>query len=172
MVTFYHELAINIKRIRNYGQKEKYIHIEKGWNSRLDSNKVIVLCEKIMLCDGWNERRRQATEWYYEQLKEAPVITFRDEDGNDPVHHLFVVQTSDRDKVQKSLNRQEIQTGIHYPIPIHRHECFEDESFAAGKTFPQAQKQFTKLLSLPMHPKLTHEDVISVTDALKKCLNK
>jgi dTDP-4-amino-4,6-dideoxygalactose transaminase len=70
------------------------------------------------------------------------------------------------------LQNQGIQTGIHYPIPIHKHECFENEAFASGKTFPQAEKQSAELLSLPMHPKLTNEELISVTDALKGCLNK
>jgi dTDP-4-amino-4,6-dideoxygalactose transaminase len=172
LVTSDHELASKIKRVRNYGQKEKYMHFEKGWNSRLDSIQAIVLREKLKLLDGWNERRRQASEWYYEQLEDAPLATFRDDDRNEPVHHLFVVQVSDRDKVQKNLQNQGIQTGIHYPIPIHKHECFENEAFASGKTFPQAEKQSAELLSLPMHPKLTNEELISVTDALKGCLNK
>jgi dTDP-4-amino-4,6-dideoxygalactose transaminase len=172
LVTSDHELASKIKRIRNYGQKEKYKHLEKGWNSRLDSIQAIVLREKLKLLDGWNERRRQAAEWYYEQLEDAPVITFREDDRNEPVHHLFVVQMSDRDKVQKNLQNQGIQTGIHYPIPIHKHECFENEAFAAGKTFPQAEKQATELLSLPMHPKLRKEEVISVIEAVKNCLNR
>ena len=167
LVTSDHELATRIKRIRNYGQKEKYIHFEKGWNSRLDSLQAIVLREKLKLLDGWNERRRLASEWYYEQLKDAPVITFRDDDGNEPVHHLFVVQVSERDKVQKKLQRQEIQTGIHYPIPIHKHECFENELFAAGKTFPQAEKQSAELLSLPMHPNLSEEQVGFISQKLK-----
>ncbi len=165
-------LASKIKRIRNYGQKEKYIHFEKGWNSRLDSIQAIVLREKLKLLDGWNERRRQAAEWYYEQLQDVPVITFREEDRNEAVHHLFVVQVSHRDKIQQNLQSQGIQTGIHYPVPIHKHECFESEPFATGKTFPHSEKQSAELLSLPMHPKLTREEVISVTDALKKCLNK
>ena len=172
LVTSDHELASKIKRIRNYGQKEQYLHLVKGWNSRLDSIQAIVLREKLKLLDGWNVRRRQAAEWYYEQLEDVSVITFREEDRNEAVHHLFVVQVSNRDKIQQNLLNQGIQTGIHYPVPIHKHECFESEAFASGKTFPHAEKQSAELLSLPMHPKLTREEVISVTDALKKCLNK
>jgi dTDP-4-amino-4,6-dideoxygalactose transaminase len=173
LVTSDHELASKIKRIRNYGQKEKYIHFEKGWNSRLDSLQAIVLREKLKFLDGWNEQRRQIAEWYYEQLVDAPaVLTFRDHDGNEAVHHLFVVQMTNRDKVQRNLQARGVQTGIHYPVPIHKHECFESEGFARGKTFPHAEKQAAELLSLPMHPKLTKEGVISITDALKDCLNK
>jgi len=172
LVTSDDNLAHKVKRIRNYGQKEKYIHFEKGWNSRLDSIQAIVLREKLKLIDDWNERRREAANLYYEQLKDVSVTTFPGEDQDEPVHHLFVVLVTERDKVQQSLQKQGIQTGIHYPVPIHKHECFENEPFAVGKNFPHAEKQGAQLLSLPMHPKLTNEEVISVTDALNKCLNK
>ena len=135
LVTSDHELASKIKRIRNYGQKEKYLHLVKGWNSRLDSIQAIVLREKLKLLDGWNVRRRQAAEWYYEQLEDVPVITFREEDRNEAVHHLFVVQVSNRDKIQQNLLNQGIQTGIHYPVSIHKHECFESELSLTAKPF-------------------------------------
>ena len=167
LVTSDHELASKIKRIRNYGQKEKYIHFEKGWNSRLDSIQAIVLREKLKLIDDWNERRRQAAEWYYEQLQDVPVITFREEGRNQAVHHLFVVQVSGRDKIQQNLQSQGIQTGIHYPVPIHKHECFEGEPFATGKTFPHSEKQSAELLSLPMHPNLSEEHVGFISQKLK-----
>jgi dTDP-4-amino-4,6-dideoxygalactose transaminase len=151
LVTSDHELARKVKRIRNYGQKEKYVHFEQGWN----------------------EKRRQIAESYYEQLVDAPaVLTFQDHDGNEAVHHLFVVQMTKRYKVQRNLQARGVQTGIHYPISIHKHECFWSEGFARGKTFPHAEKQAADLLSLPMHPKLTKEEVILITDLLKECLNK
>jgi dTDP-4-amino-4,6-dideoxygalactose transaminase len=173
LVTSDSELASKIKRIRNYGQKEKYIHFEKGWNSRLDSLQAIVLREKLKLLDDWNKKRRKIAEWYYEELEDVPpVLTFRDHDDNEAVHHLFVVQMTGRDAMQRMLQERGVQTGIHYPVPIHKHECFESEHFAAGKTFPHAEKQAAELLSLPMHPKLRKDEVISVIDAVKNCLNR
>ena len=163
------KLASKIKRIRNYGQKEKYLHIEKGWNSRLDSFQAIVLREKLKFLDGSNEKRRQVARWYYEQLEEVPKIrTFRERDENQAVHHLFVVQMKNREKVQRSLHANGIQTGIHYPFSIHKHKCFEDEAFALGKTFPHSEKLSSELLSLPMHPNLVQEEVLYVSQMLKK----
>ena len=172
MTTSDSDLADKVDKIRNYGQLKKYQHTELGWNSRLDSIQAIVLTEKLKLLDQWNQQRRIVANWYYEQLQDVPVITFREEGSNEAVHHLFVVQVSGRDKIQQNLQSQGIQTGIHYPVPIHKHECFESEPFATGKTFPHSEKQSAELLSLPMHPRLTYREVISVTDALKKCLNK
>lgn len=172
LVTSDDNLAHKVKRIRNYGQKEKYVHFEKGWNSRLDSIQAIVLREKLNLIDEWNVRRRVAANWYYEKLKDVSVTTFPGDDLDEPVHHLFVVLVLERDKVQQSLQTQGIQTGIHYPVPIHKHECFENEAFAVGKNFPHAEKQATELLSLPMHPNLSIEEVATVTEALKDCLKK
>ena len=171
LVTSDHELSTRIKRIRNYGQKEKYIHFEKGWNSRLDSIQAIVLREKLKLIDEWNERRRVAANLYYEQLKDISVTTFPGDDLDEPVHHLFVVLVTERDKVQQSLQKQGIQTGIHYPVPIHKHECFENESFAEGKKFPHAEKQGAQLLSLPMHPNLSSEHVHYVAESLTVALS-
>ena len=172
MVTSDNDLDRKIKSIRNYGQKEKYIHFEKGWNSRLDSIQAIVLREKLKLIDGWNARRRQVAEWYYEQLQDSPLETFREDSRNEAVHHLFVILLPERERVQGRLHKQGIQTGIHYPVPIHRHKCFENESFASGKIFPHSEKQASELLSLPMHPKITPEEVAIVSEAIKECFNK
>ncbi len=171
LVTSDDNLAHKVKRIRNYGQKEKYVHFEKGWNSRLDSIQAIVLREKLKLIDEWNERRRVAANLYYEQLKDISVTTFPGDELDEPVHHLFVVLVTERDKVQQSLQKQGIQTGIHYPVPIHKHECFENESFAAGKNFPHAEKQGAQLLSLPMHPNLSSEHVHYVAESLTVALS-
>ena len=173
LVTSDHELASKIKRIRNYGQEEKYIHIEKGWNSRLDSFQAIVLREKLKFLDGWNEKRRQVARWYCEQLKDFPNIrTFRERDYNQAVHHLFVVQMNNRDKIQRKLQESGIQTGIHYPVPIHKHKCFEGEAFASDKTFPHSEKLSSELLSLPMHPNLSLEEVIYISQKLKESLSE
>jgi dTDP-4-amino-4,6-dideoxygalactose transaminase len=171
LVTSDDNLALKVKRVRNYGQKEKYMHFEKGWNSRLDSIQAIVLREKLKLIDEWNERRRVAANLYYEQLKDVSVTTFPGDDLDEPVHHLFVVLIPERDKVQKSLQNRGIQSGIHYPVPIHKHECFENESFAVGKNFPHAEKQGAQLLSLPMHPNLSPEHVRYVAESLKNALS-
>ena len=161
-------LAGKVEKIRNYGQYRKYHHTELGWNSRLDSLQAIVLIEKLKLLDEWNSRRRIVAEWYYENLKEIDVVTYHESTDNDAVHHLFVITLENRDHIVKKLSEAGIPTGIHYPIPIHKHKCFAELRFASGKTFPTAEDQSEKLLSLPMHPNLTEQEV---QDIARKLLN-
>ena len=160
------ELADKVEMIRNYGQLKKYHHSELGWNSRLDSIQAIVLTEKLKLLDQWNEQRRIVARWYYELLKDKSVTTYHDSAENEPVHHLFVITLKNRDFMIEKLSNVGVPTGIHYPVPIHKHECFAELDFARGKSFPNAEKQSTELLSLPMHPHLTQSQVEEIVSKL------
>ncbi len=160
-------LAKKIQQLRNYGQVKKYVHTHIGWNSRLDSFQAIVLNEKLDFLDGWNNNRRQIANWYYEALKDANLNLYFETKGNEAVHHLFVVTSPNRDKLQEKLTENGVESGIHYPVPIHKHECFADELFAKNKKFPFSEKQSNELLSLPMHPNLTESSVEKVSHILK-----
>ena len=153
------ELADKVEKIRNYGQLKKYHHTELGWNSRLDSIQAVVLTEKLKLLDQWNQQRRMVAQWYYEILKDKDVTTYLESTENEAVHHLFVITLKNRDLMIEKLTNAGVPTGIHYPVPIHKHECFAELDFARGKSFPNAEKQATELLSLPMHPQLTQSQV-------------
>ena len=159
-------LADKVERIRNYGQLKKYHHTELGWNSRLDSIQAIVLTEKLKLLDLWNQQRRMAAQWYYEILKDKDVTTYHESKDNEAVHHLFVITLKNRDQMIEKLSKAGVPTGIHYPVPIHKHECFAELDFARGKSFPNAEKQSTELLSLPMHPHLTQSQVEEIVSKL------
>tara|TARA_B100001093_G_C26860135_1_gene1029678 strand:+ start:11654 stop:12766 length:1113 start_codon:yes stop_codon:yes gene_type:complete len=163
-------LANKINSIRNYGQIKKYHHQNMGWNSRLDTFQAIVLSEKLKQLDKNNKKRRQVAKWYYEFLKDLPIKLYKEDSLNEAVHHLFVITIDNRNKIQKDLTSHSIATGIHYPVPIHKHECFAQKLFAKGKSFPHSEKQADQLLSLPMHPKLTKKDTLRVASALKKIL--
>jgi dTDP-4-amino-4,6-dideoxygalactose transaminase len=160
-------LAKKIGRIINYGQVKKYHHAELGWNSRLDTLQAVVLSEKLKLLDQWNEKRRTAASWYYELLQDKEVTTYHDSNENEAVHHLFVVTLKNRDQMIEKLSNAGIPTGIHYPVPIHNHECFADYSFIQGKRFHVAEEQASQLLSLPMHPNLKESDVEMVCKTIK-----
>ncbi len=153
------ELANKVDKIRNYGQLKKYYHSDLGWNSRLDYIQAIVLSEKLKMLDEWNGRRRTVANWFYELLKDKGVTTYHESIENEAVHHLFVVTLKNREQMIEKLSNAGIPTGIHYPVPIHKHECFADYSFTQGKCFPVAEQQAEELLSLPMHPNLTHSEV-------------
>ena len=146
-------LAEKIRKIRNYGQQQKYIHDAMGWNSRLDSIQAIVLTEKLKLLDEWNVKRRIAASLYYERLRGSEFYIYEDSLGNEPVHHLFVITHKNRDLIQEKLNSLGIPTGIHYPVPIHKHKCF-------------AEQQVRELLSLPMHPNLTECEIEQICNCL------
>jgi dTDP-4-amino-4,6-dideoxygalactose transaminase len=160
-------LAEKIGRMINYGQVKKYHHAELGWNSRLDTFQAVVLLEKLKLLDQWNEMRRIAASWYYELLQDKEVTTYHESSENEAVHHLFVVTLKNREQIIEKLSNAGIPTGIHYPVPIHKHECFADYSFSEGKKFPVAEEQASQLLSLPMHPNLHEAEVEKVCETIK-----
>ena len=160
-------LAKKIGRIINYGQVRKYHHAELGWNSRLDTFQAVVLSEKLKFLDQWNKQRRIGASWYYELLKDKEVTTYHESNENEAVHHLFVVTLKNREQMIKKLSNAGIPTGIHYPVPIHKHECFANYSFTQGKCFPNAEEQASQLLSLPMHPNLKKNEVEKVCETIK-----
>jgi dTDP-4-amino-4,6-dideoxygalactose transaminase len=160
------ELSGKVSKIRNYGQEKKYYHDTMGWNSRLDSLQAIVLSEKLKLLDQWNENRRIAANWYYDRLKDSEFCLYHERPENEAVHHLFVITHKDRDLVQEKLQSKGIPTGIHYPVPIHQHKCFADHFFAK-KRFPHAERQGSELLSLPMHPNLTENEVDGICEYMR-----
>jgi len=156
-------LASKVDKIRNYGQEKKYYHDTIGWNSRLDSFQAIVLSEKLKMLDQWNETRRRVANWYYERLIDSGFHLYHEKQENEAVHHLFVITHKDRDLLQAKLQSKGIPTGIHYPVPVHKHKCFADQTFAKEK-FPHSERQGSELLSLPMHPNLTENEVDKICE--------
>jgi dTDP-4-amino-4,6-dideoxygalactose transaminase len=164
VVTKDSDLAERIRRIRNYGQAEKHQHVELGWNSRLDSMQAIVLQEKLKLLDDWNQKRREVADHYRKGLSGLPLDLLKEDSGNEAVHHLFVIMTDSRDELQASLAKEDIPTGVHYPVPIHRHKAFANETFAQGQRFPASEKASERLLSLPMHPNLRDSEISRILE--------
>jgi dTDP-4-amino-4,6-dideoxygalactose transaminase len=166
VVTKDSELAERIRRIRNYGQAEKHQHVELGWNSRLDSMQAIVLQEKLKLLDDWNQKRREVADWYRKGLSGLPLDLIKEDPENEAVHHLFVIMTDRRNELQASLDQEDIPTGIHYPVPIHKHKAFANEDFVRGKGFPASESASERLLSLPMHPQLTEGEISKIIEGV------
>ncbi len=161
------EIAEKIRMLRNYGSREKYVNDVKGYNSRLDPIQAAILRVKLRHLDEWNDRRREISASYLEQLGSEgfslPVVP----SWAESVWHLFVVKTSQRDELQKYLLSEGIGTLIHYPIPPHLQKAYADLGFGEG-SFPIAEKIHREVLSLPIGPHLgTHavERVISTVNA-------
>lgn len=168
IVTNSEELAEKIKMLRNHGQKEKYIHKIKAFNSRLDTMQAAILRVKLKYLDGWNTQRNIWAKLYTELLRETSLITPKIEPWAYHVFHLYVVRCPayPRDELLNFLKEREIYAGIHYPIPIHLLPAFKDLGYRDGD-FPVTEKAAREIISLPMYPELTEEKIHYVVDAIK-----
>ena len=150
------DLAKKLKAIRNYGSHIKYHNIYQGVNSRLDEIQAAVLDVKLKGLDKDNLRRRKIAKYYRENIKN-PLITLPktyDEDAH--VWHVFVVRVDDRDKFQKFLTDNDIQTNIHYPIAPHKQECYKEWN---NLSFPITEKIHREAISIPISPVLDKIDI-------------
>jgi dTDP-4-amino-4,6-dideoxygalactose transaminase len=148
-------LAAKLRMLRHYGQKDKYHHLVRGTNSRIDTIQAAILRVKLKHLVRWNKLRAQHAERYsrllagVDGIRVPAVVADRTH-----VFHLYVIRVSNRDQVQDRLAGHGIQTGIHYPVPIHLHEAYADIGGKPGD-FPVAERLSGEILSLPMFPELT-----------------
>lgn len=155
-------LAERLRRLRNYGQHMKYEHVEKGLNARLDTLQAAILGVKLRHLPQWNAARASHAEKYRELLSGIGDLAFQQRiPYSTHIYHLFIIETKQRDALQKHLSASRIQTGIHYPIPIHLQEAYKDLGYSKGD-FPCAERLATQTLSLPMYPEMTHEQILRV----------
>lgn len=162
------EIYERVKRLRNYGSNIKYSHETKGCNSRLDEIQAAFLRVKLKSLDEWNNGRREAAEVYQGVLGGLDIICPYVNASADPVWHLYVIRSSNRDKLKSELSRLGVETAIHYPTPPHRQECYHEFSKVE---LPIAENQAGEILSLPMHPYLSCEEVVSVGSVIKEVLS-
>jgi dTDP-4-amino-4,6-dideoxygalactose transaminase len=169
-------LAHRMRELRNMGSTVKYDHPVRGFNSRLDSIQAAVLSVKLAHLDRWNRNRRQIAEWYREELA---VLTDRIELPNlaswtvEHVYHLFVVRIrgGDRDRVFRTLQEAGIGCGVHYPRPVHLLGAYADLGHGPG-SFPCAEEASLQVLSLPLYPEMTFEQVQEVARHLSQALGR
>ncbi|HEY1867236.1 MAG TPA: DegT/DnrJ/EryC1/StrS family aminotransferase [Candidatus Cybelea sp.] len=158
-------LADRLRLMRDFGQRKKYEHLMKGGNCRLDSIQAAVLDVKLRHLDDWNAARRRHAAAYDARLSEIGITPPVRRSEESHVYHLYVIELEHRDRVASALRERGIQTGIHYPIPIHLQAAYADLGLTRG-TFPRAERSAERLLSLPMFPELTDEQIDLVTGAL------
>lgn len=164
-------LAHRVRLLRNYGSPIKYVHEAKGFNSRLDELQAAFLRVKLAWLDAWNERRRRVAAQYLERLTPIPGILLPHvPDWAEPVWHLFVIRTPHRDTLQRRLAQRGIETLIHYPVPPHKQGAYSKEM--AGRSYPVTERIHAQVLSLPMGPSMTDEDVSCVVSALEESLHE
>ena len=157
------ELAFRIRAIANYGSDYKYHHIFKGVNSRLDEIQAAVLDVKLKYLEEDNQKRRKIAKFYRENIKNPEIILPEPYDEAAHVWHIFAIRTKERDKLQTYLEKNEIQTNIHYPVPPHKQQCYKEWSHLS---FPITEQIHTEVLSLPMSPVLEDAEAKKVIEVI------
>lgn len=151
-------LAHRMRRLRNYGQRKKYEHTEKGLNARLDTLQAAILNVKLKYLRSWNEARGKHAARYRAAFSEGGLKMPEQAPYSTHIFHLFMVEVDSRDELQAHLNKTGIETGIHYPRPVHLQEAYADLNYRKG-AFPVSEKLAGRILSLPMFPELTNEQI-------------
>lgn len=159
-------LAEKIRMLGNYGSSIKYHNEVKGYNSRLDELQAAFLREKLQKLDEWNTRRKVIASEYLSQLKDCNLVLPFVPEWADPVWHLFVVRSRQRESLQTHLQQQGIGTMIHYPIPPHLQQAYSELAYKQGD-FPVAEAIHKEVLSLPIGPHLNEVAAGGVIAALK-----
>jgi len=152
------QVAERVRAMRNCGQKVKYRHELPPFNHRLDTLQAAILRVKLRCLEGWNEARRRNAALYTELLAKSGVTTPVEAPDSAHVYHLYVVRTPQRDALQAHLREQGIGTAIHYPIPIHLQPFYAKNGFRR-RQFPVTEQVCDEILSLPMFPEMTAEQV-------------
>jgi len=162
MLTNDDQLAKKMRMLANHGRIEKYNHEFEGYNSRLDGLQAAILSVKLRHLDDWIINRRRVARLYKEELAVVTNLILPEEgDGFKSVYHLFVVKTTKRDSLRTFLSKKNISTGIHYPIGLPFLKAYEYLHHTTDD-FPVTAKNQNTILSLPIYPEMTNEQVAYV----------
>lgn len=156
-----------LRMLRDWGQEKKYHHLLKGYNYRMEGLQGAILRVKLQHLEAWTEARRAHARLYNELLQGASVKVPEQMPFARHVYHVYAIRYKGRDRLQQALARQDIQTGLHYPIPVHLQKAYADLGHREGE-FPLAEAAAREVLSLPMYPELSDQDIRTVASAIKK----
>ena len=157
-------IAERLRKLRQHGQREKYVHDSLGWSSRLDELQAAVLRVKLRHLDRWTDRRRLLAERYQTGLAGLPLSLPEERPGDRAVYHLFTVATARRDDLKKHLAARGIASAVHYPIPLHLQAPYRH----VGSALPVSERASREVLSLPLFPELELGEVDTVITAVRE----
>ncbi len=158
-------LAAKIKAIANYGSDRKYHHIYKGVNSRLDEIQAAVLDVKLKYLDQDNEKRRKIAKYYRENIKNENIILPATYNETSHVWHVFVVRTNERDRFQRYLQNNDIQTIIHYPTPPHKQGAYSEWN---DLSLPITEEIHKTIISIPISPVMTEKEIQRIMEVINE----
>jgi len=166
VVTDHQKYDRKLRLLRCYGQREKYHHILKGHNSRLDEIQAAVLRVKLKYLDQWNEERRRKANLYTKMLSPLGLACPSEKKGVRHVYHLYTIQTGKRNALQTFLKKEEIETLIHYPIPIPLEKAYQETGYRRGD-FPWTERWSREILSLPFFPEISESEMGEVVEGVR-----
>ena len=166
VVTRSAELAARMRLLRSWGEEVRYTHTHRGFNYRMDGIQGAILDVKLRHLEAWTEARRSHAATYARCLADTGVIVPRVRDGSRHVYHVYAVRTPQRDAVRAKLTAAGVQTGIHYPIPLHLQPAYRDLGYGPGD-FPVSEALAATVLSLPMFPELTEPQIEMIADGVR-----
>ncbi|MBW4656734.1 MAG: DegT/DnrJ/EryC1/StrS family aminotransferase [Kaiparowitsia implicata GSE-PSE-MK54-09C] len=155
------EQARLIRMLRDWGQDRRYHHVMEGYNYRMDAIQGAALRVKLRQLESWTEARRARAQLYGRLLANSPVEPPSEAPCNRHVWHIFAVRTAHRDQLQKYLAREGVETGLHYPVPVHLQPAYADLGHRPGD-FPTSEAAADSVLSLPIYPELSLRAVETV----------
>lgn len=167
IVTSNKDIYEKVLMLRDYGRQGRYEHKIKGYNSRLDTVQAVILSAKLKRLDKWNAMRRNVAAWYEEQLKDIPdVVAPLVEKDKEHVFQTYAIRIKERDRICKQLQDKNIGVLIHYPMPLHLQEVYRDLGYGKG-VFPVAESVAMDILSLPMFPHMSRDQVTHVCETIR-----
>jgi dTDP-4-amino-4,6-dideoxygalactose transaminase len=161
------DLAATCRVLRDWGQEKRYEHRLKGFNYRMDGIQGAVLRVKLRHLENWTNQRQRVARWYADVLDPEIIAIPKERPDCRHVYHVYVVRSGDRDTLRDALSQEGIQTGIHYPIPVHLQPAHADLGYRAG-AFPVAEAVAREVLSLPIFPEMTRRQVETVATVVSK----
>jgi dTDP-4-amino-4,6-dideoxygalactose transaminase len=161
------QTAAHIRLLRDHGRTSKYQHEVIGYNQRMDALQAAMLSVKLARIEDWIAARRKIAAHYDARLRPAGFKTIVPVEHSEPVYHLYVVETSNRDAVAAALAKNGIASGVHYPVPLHQQPALRDSG--PHRRLPITERVAARVLSLPIFPELVSSDVDRICDVFLAC---
>ena len=165
VITDNKEIAGQVKMLRNHGSAKRYYHQTIGYNSRLDEIQAAIIRVKLKKIDRFNEARRQNAAAYCEAIKSRNITLPVSASNCEHVYHQFTIRAKNRDVLADALQKKDIASAVYYPVPLHQQEVFLD-LYNVSVQLPQSEKCAQEVLSLPMFPELSREEIRLIADVI------
>jgi dTDP-4-amino-4,6-dideoxygalactose transaminase len=160
-----------IRMLRDYGRTDKYIHTTLGYNARLNEINAAIGRIQLKHLDEWNKKRRKNAQTYNDLLRNEHVVIPVEKDWAYHVYHMYPIRSRKRDKLRIWLEKKGVQTGVHYPVPIHLQPLYKQMFGYMEGMYPVSERVAKEILSLPVHPSMTENDVNYVVQQIREFQN-